>query len=221
MLKIPVALVVVADVPGHALRAARRVYNPADAPARVDPLDRLPCLASNPIVKPRRCFCDGAISVEEGQKVKLISWIALVVCGPLVVYPAAWIIADLQGKASSLSQFLELGDILLLDLLLLFGMIDMTIQAGQTKAPRTPKATGKGPVKIVGKLGLMDYVSLAASFLFILVLAPVYGMIILDRLKILLILAPERLAWLYGLSYPCFAFFCGSRYYRLLRLNLV
>jgi hypothetical protein len=147
----------------------------------------------------------------KGQAVKLMSWITLVVLGPLTVYPAAWYMAGLQNKTISLQQLLELGDILILDLLLLFGMIDMLVQAAQVK----------GYSKKRGELGLIDYVSVAASFLFILIIAPIYGSIILDRLGILKIVSTESLAWLYGLSYPGFAFFCGSRYYRLLRLNLV
>ena len=149
--------------------------------------------------------------MDKGQKIKLLSWIALVVLGPLTVYPVAWIMAGLFNRAISLPHLLELGDILILDLLLLLGMIDTTIQAAQVK----------GRSKKRGELTLIDYISVLAAFLFIMVIAPVYGSIILSRLGVLAIANPHWLAWLYGLSYPAFAFFCGSRYYRLLRLYLV
>jgi hypothetical protein len=151
--------------------------------------------------------------MSDDQWIKFVSWIGFVILVPLVVYPAALIIAGLEGKRVTLGQALELGDLLFLVVAMLAGSTDFTLQAYLAAAKGAPVVVGPGKV--------IDYVSFLVTLLLLLVYAVVYGRIVLGRLMGTPIPNLRGMAILSSASYIGIALLCGGRYFRLLYLGLI
>src|SRR4051812_31105491 len=111
--------------------------------------------------------------MPDEQWVKLVNWVVFTLFVPIVVYPAALLIAGLEGKKVTLKQALDMGDLLFLVITMLAGSMDITLQAYLAPAKNAVIPHGRGRI--------LDYICFLAALLSLLVYTLVYGRIIMGR----------------------------------------
>jgi hypothetical protein len=140
------------------------------------------------------------------QMRKFVGWCGFYVALPLVVYPAAVVIAKITDVAYSFQDIFVKGDLLFVVVVLLATTVDWTVI--DFRLTPITKSTKQW----------LDYVIFVVALLALLFYTLMYGWLITTRLpESQPIRNAETLAHFSGWSLLFWTLFCGSQYFHLLR----
>jgi len=139
--------------------------------------------------------------------IKFVSWVGMVILLPAASYPIGLLLAGMDNKTVTLKDAIELGDVLLLVITLLGVAVDVILMSLIVH-----------PKKEITKSQVLDYASFFFAFLSVIVIAALYGRIVMGRLSG----GPpiqdlKVLARIYITCYLFYALFSAAVFFRLLR----